>query len=86
MEYTKGEWKRKGNVISVDDEFIIAKLPPPLDGGAKEFIDNARLIASAPALYEALKIAFDWLKEEYPSASPNKIMAESLRKAEGYTI
>jgi hypothetical protein len=42
MEYTKGEWKRKGNVISVDDgdgdEYIIAKLPNPLDGGAKSLL------------------------------------------------
>jgi hypothetical protein len=40
----------------------------------------------APQMYEALKVAYAWLKEEYPSAEPNKIMAEAIRKAEGYTI
>ena len=62
MEYTKGEWEAilwdsgKGfNIFS--DEGLIATVP--LERGLKhtmhEVKANAHLIASAPALYEALK-------------------------------
>jgi hypothetical protein len=97
MEYTKGEWKRKGNIISATDgdgdEYIIAKLPPPLDGGAKEFIDNARLMMTAPELYETLKEAenqIDYMQDKFAetgtgNAVMNKIK-HVLKKAEGYTI
>ena len=54
MEYTKGEWKleqlpiTKGYQVKCNGE-LIAAVPCPDDDA------NARLIAQAPRLYEALK-------------------------------
>jgi hypothetical protein len=97
MEYTKGEWKRKGNIITVVDEdgdaYIIAKLPPPLDGGAKEFIDNTRLIMTAPEMYEVLREAenqIDYMQDKFTETGTGNTVINKIRhvlkKAEGYTI
>ena len=57
--YTKGEWKvKRQRIISVDNgNEIIAttKSPPLMPTGQAEA--NAHLIAAAPDMYEALKVA-----------------------------
>lgn len=58
MEYTKGEWRRKGNKIEAFGKGVIAYCPSPTTSdGVLEFIANAHLIAAAPSMHEALKLA-----------------------------
>ncbi len=56
-DYTKGEWVKEGNKIKVFGKGIIAICPSPTNKGVMEFVANARLIAAAPEMYEALKEA-----------------------------
>jgi hypothetical protein len=53
--FTKGKWELKGLKIVVSPNGIIALCPTPQQGGTFECSANARLIAAAPEMYEALK-------------------------------
>jgi len=68
--FTKGEWKREGNKIQKIGQGTIAICPSPTNNeGVFEFIANAKLIAVAPAMYEALQNSnkvFKFLKEKLP--------------------
>ena len=58
MEYTKGEWVKSGNKVCVSGSGTIAICPSPAnDEGVMEFVANVHLIAAAPRMYEALKVA-----------------------------
>ena len=62
MNYTRGEWIKEGNKIIAFGRGTIAICPSPTNnGGVLEFIANAHLIAAAPDLYEALKLAIPHL-------------------------
>lgn len=54
-EYTQGKWEVKGLKIECFGQGIIALCPTPQEGGTFNCSANARLIAKAPATYEALK-------------------------------
>jgi hypothetical protein len=61
-EYTQGKWEVKGLKIECFGQGIIALCPTPQEGGTFNCSANARLIAKAPAMYEALKKANEELK------------------------
>jgi hypothetical protein len=43
----------------------VAIIPTPQNGGTFDCEENARLIAAAPDLYEALQAAYDELQDEH---------------------
>lgn len=52
--YTKGEWKLEFDKIKEGSDRTVAII---LDGSYEEKVANARLIAAAPKMYEALTIS-----------------------------
>ena len=81
MTYTKGEWK-----VFIADHFVqvhTGKTTITLEK-SEENIANAQLIASAPALYEALKEARVTLKVLQPDGSAViREIDEALAKVDG---
>ena len=63
MKHTKGPWFKDGHFIrQVDDSGLIAELyisPNSNDGRNQSLTDNARLIAAAPEMLEALEAICD---------------------------
>ena len=59
--HTPGPWQVEGNIISSRTGFTLAKLPGFEDGSVDP---NARLIAAAPELLEALRLAHDTICPE----------------------
>ena len=83
-KHTPGKWKSIGETVTTaDSKIFIADThygdprTPLTDRGES----NARLIAAAPELLEALKDAADILKNHY-GAVPEKI-EQAIAKAEG---
>lgn len=81
-EHTKGKWKAEDGMIgdsikvsSMNDEDIC--WCEPIYG---QEIANARLIAAAPELLEACKLA---LKSDYLSSGIDKVIKHAIAKAEG---
>jgi len=54
MDYTKGEWEKTGNGVTVLNRGIIAECPRPQNNGVFERYDNAQLISAAPIMYEGI--------------------------------
>ena len=54
-KHTKESWEQEGLNITAFGRGIIAECPTPQEGGVFECSANAKLIASAPSLLEALK-------------------------------
>ena len=63
MKHTKGPWFKDGHFIrQVDDSGLIAELyisPNSNDGRNQSLTDNARLIAAAPEMLEALATIYN---------------------------
>lgn len=55
--FTRGPWERTGLTVTAFGRGIVATCPTPNAGGVFECSANAHLIASAPAMYEALVAA-----------------------------
>lgn len=102
MEYTKGEWVVVGKKSTAysgyhiwdNTQGIIGKdvaiIYPNPQGKPDSYGEaNARLIAAAPDIYEALKLTTAWAEEQlalqgYPGKAPFVIKAQqALAKAEG---
>ncbi len=92
--YTKGKWTycqyydaegkvaiRGFIVTDVDGSIPVADMEGPVTMTLEEWEANAHLIASAPALYEALKILYN-SDPDIPVALLNQVQ-EALAKAEG---
>jgi len=84
MNYTKGEWKVKGNyIVLAGSGAKVAQVT--VDWPDYEIAYHANLIAAAPAMYEALKAII----EECPDPqlpygkAVVRIATEALAKAEG---
>lgn len=54
-KHTPGPWRIHGRVIRVPGRGVIAEIPGPETVGVFDWLDNARLIAAAPDLLEAVK-------------------------------
>lgn len=95
MDYTKGTWERRGQLIICRTpdgvEYIIAEMPFEL---MTESEANARLIAAAPALYKALKALSEWklvnpdigrpgLPVEFTGGQIALMVTDALSQAEG---
>lgn len=52
--WTDGKWTASGTVVRVFGRGEVARCPVPQDGGTVDCVANAKLIAAAPDLYEAL--------------------------------
>lgn len=84
MDYTKGDWKKDGLKVSQTGAGIIAICPTPQDGGVFQCVANAHLIASAPLLYEALKLTFlDLCVNGRITESTEQVIKQALARAEG---
>jgi hypothetical protein len=59
MKHTPGPWEQDGLTIRADHRGIVAKCPTPQQNGTYDCHGNARLIAVAPDLLEALKTLAD---------------------------
>ena len=97
MTHTKGKWIMVRSILTTneieeDRRCPIATIHSMEDGKNNdqrklESKANAKLIASAPELLEALKEAINWY--EMPNAMPNarkfpyRKMLEAIKKAEG---
>lgn len=77
--FTTGPWIVSSSTLVCDSEArIIANCTsfldvPDLNVGIKEAVDNARLIAAAPEMYDLLK----WYQENF---TPNEMMDSKLDK------
>lgn len=80
MNYTEGKWTKKDNKLVVHGHGIVAEFPSPLNGGVTEFVANARLIAAAPQLYEALKAMLQG--SEIDPLNPNRVVDRSMPSSE----
>lgn len=91
MEYTKGEWKvdyrgSVGHIKAVigDISPTVCRYSPPPHCASyipeEEQKANALLIASAPDLYEALKLALNFIGQDKQARI---IVEHALTKAEG---
>ena len=95
-KHTPGPWIYYTGSLRADFPVIIHEIQD-LDGGAivkwagfdgvlqrKRVIEaDARLIAAAPELLWALKVARDWLSDEDPNWEPRKVVDAAIAKAEG---
>lgn len=91
--HTPGPWKVVGRDIRADDYikvgkggyFSIAYMANPIS--RDDIMDaNARLIAAAPELLEACKIALSTINDEYPKGEmmgPKQALKYAIAKAEG---
>ena len=81
MKHTKGPWKIDasfGETEIVSDLACIAKIT------GLQIDANAQLIAAAPELLEALKLAFEMHKDNLSSHDERlKVMANAISKASG---
>lgn len=66
-QHTPGPWEHKGNRVYRKDSYEVAWIAG--QGPHSEWQANATLIAAAPAMYEALKIA-SWLSSECDCHEP----------------
>lgn len=97
MKHTKGEWNAKGSIVySLESGKDVARCD--IGGRDEETEANARLIASAPELLEALKVAHERvvameeaMKEGSPWAAEDQYLTDeackkvrlAIAKAEG---
>lgn len=74
--YTKRPWFAKGPDIDAQDGTRIATC-----GITRNYADNARLIAAAPELLEALQELRDWYEENtgLPACQANAAINKALR-------
>ena len=84
MEYTKGEWEVRQ--LPITKEVYVACGAELIAGGLTEA--NAHLIAKAPRLYEACKLARHYLKSRPGRMTPGvrgilNNLIDALTKAEG---
>lgn len=86
--HTPGPWVQNSanaeEIIAPDDVQVIARIPGAKTGLYNRAAPaNARLIAAAPDLLEALRAAEDWL-DGWVSAEPQLAMIRAaIAKAEG---
>lgn len=87
MTHTPGPWKTQGfeNLIvnSPLDNTIVCS-PGSDTGTLIEMKSNARLIAAAPDMLDALKTALHYLSDDIPAPALYEIEA-AIKKAEGGT-
>ena len=87
MEYTKGEWVKYNRLYGTEvTEHIWCGDKHIADLDGEDATANAHLIASAPMLYEACKLALKYLrplgKDKFSEAA-EKTIETALSKAEG---
>lgn len=87
MKHTKGPWLVKGNYIETQDEYPVALIELGL-GSIQKVQANARLIAAAPELLEALKNMYEMYrvlasKDHTQDDSLMFNARQAIRKAEG---
>lgn len=68
MKHTKGEWSFGHNVGVYSGNTHIADINP-VENGFDETLANAKLIAAAPDLLEALKLMVDVVDGNYSEAT-----------------
>lgn len=90
--YTKGKWKvyedhmtARTDVVSEDGIGFFQKIIANIKtcDTMDETDANARLIASAPDMYEALRALVEWAKYFAPNDTATRAGIEAIRKAEG---
>ena len=90
MNYTKGEWEvNKVNTFEGEEVYAIHAYPEPtrIQRVANVFLEaNANLIAAAPDMYEALKLALDETPKEPLGEDIKRLIRQALAKAEGGDI
>lgn len=96
-KHTPGPWyledageSDRGKLVSIDSSPLRIIARPDWHGNHEEYMANARLIAAAPELLEALKLCDQRMKElqeltDYPFAWPRLAAREAIAKAEGGT-
>jgi len=85
MSYTKGTWRANGRRIECLEEFGISKVAMVEYRPDESWDANARLIAAAPDMLEALKWWDNFMEHNY---SPSSMSAwnqtkQAIAKAEG---
>lgn len=88
MKHTKGEWKaERTNVIVKDIKFIQNMPMGTMQKRRDEAHANAKLIAAAPDMLEALKVVLDTIivpSKQIVSANDERfiLIQEAIKKAE----
>lgn len=82
---TQETWEAEGLTVVAWGRGTIANCPTPQAGGVMGAVANARLIAAAPDMYEALASFVAMLDkgEGYLSGPNEQSMRDALAKAEG---
>lgn len=90
MSHTPGPWLRKRSYPSVITDNSPLPGTPICEVYQPNQETNAHLIAAAPDLYEAVKLAFDVLRQdcscvEGKPCTPHETMTAAIAHAEGRT-
>jgi len=79
IKHSPGPWRTGGTVIRSSEGFGIADTDPLQNGATDQNKANARLIAAAPALLEALQVAV--LRVELANKEGDPILSAWLPEA-----
>ena len=80
-QFTPGPWEHKGYRVYRKGSYAVAWIEQ--QGPHSEWQANGKIIAAAPAMYEALQVAQRYLKQCQGHDEEWQIVTDALAQAEG---